>query len=624
MSGVVTNELKRPTLRGRELDRCLLIITLLATLAPVFIVIVTLTGRDYVPVQDFAVFHLRLRDVLSTDTPMLGVYSQYGWNHPGPAGYWMVAPFVWIAGGEAWGMLVGSAIAQGAAIGATAVVTRRAHSNRAALIWVSIAALGYGATGPWVVLEAWNPHIALPFYVLFLASAWSAAITPGSYLPTVFVTGSILVHLHIGYAPLVLPVWVWLIWRRAKAVGLGHLMPQARRRLALWLVVLWSAPVMNDVLRPPGNLARLVDYFVLDGGSDSAAGPIAAIRQLADAVRLPPPWLLGSHSVDDMTGAATGSPAPWALVAALAVLTGLWARRSASEASRSLLDLAWVSLAAGLIALVGLRGQVRLYQFYWIDVLAVLLLVATTWAAWSARSKREEPETPRRGSAMLVGVLAVAAITVSTARTIDLVAHRGDVHRFESVTRELLDAALITPPSGPTIVRWVGSPLGGVQAGVVNGLDRAGVDVRVDLGGGFQWGYQREADVVEVNEVWMVSESGYAGTYLSSLPGARIVATTTPLDAAEEAELVRLQYSIAESLMGSDRLDLLPSLDNPLVSFILEPLATIHESDRDRLGELNTQVIERGPCRCAIVAFPADLAPSRTNDRVIGPVVPAG
>lgn len=607
-----------------RLERWLLVLTLVATLAPVAVVVITRSWRDYTPLQDFAVFHLRLRDVLSTDTPLVGVYSQYGWNHPGPAGYWLVAPFVWLAGGAGWGMLVGSAVVQGVAIGATALITYRAAGARAALFWVSVAALAYGATGPWVVLEAWNPHIALPIFVLFLATAWCAAISPGAHLPTSFVVGSVLIQLHIGYAPLVLPVWLWLAWRCTRAIGWRTVARDEWRPLTVAAVVLWSAPLLHELVHPRGNLRALISYFVLDRRDDPTAGPMVAIEQLADALRLPPPWLLGSHSVDTLTGSSVGSAATWALLAAAAVVVGLVARRSAGTGARRLLDLSWITLAAGLVALAGVRGQVRLYQFYWIDVVAVLLLAATAIATWSAMRPRLAPSALRRTATAGLCLVALVVTAVGTDRSVDVAAHGEDVHRFEPVVRELLSAAESAAPPGPVIVRWVGSPLGGVQAGIVNGLDRAGVDVRVDRGAGFQWGYHREARVADADEVWFVSEIGYAGSYLLTLPGARLVADTSPLDVADEDELVRLQRSIAESLVDADRSDLLGALDSPLAAFALEDVPTVSAVDRDRLGELNELVVGRGTCRCSLVAFPSELAPLPGDDPVVGPVIPAG
>src|SRR5437763_856356 len=63
----------------------------------------------------WAVIDLRTRDVFTSQTPLVGPYSR-GFNHPGPALFWLLAPFSVLAGGAAWGTLVGAAVLQGTAI----------------------------------------------------------------------------------------------------------------------------------------------------------------------------------------------------------------------------------------------------------------------------------------------------------------------------------------------------------------------------------------------------------------------------------------------------------------------------------------------------------------------------
>jgi hypothetical protein len=110
------------TNQHRRVDRLLVVIAAIVALAPVLTVALTRTGRHYLPTQDFAVLDMRVRDVWSTDIPLVGAYSRFGWNHPGPAMYWLIAPLSLLTGKAAWATLVGSALLQGVAIGFTARV----------------------------------------------------------------------------------------------------------------------------------------------------------------------------------------------------------------------------------------------------------------------------------------------------------------------------------------------------------------------------------------------------------------------------------------------------------------------------------------------------------------------
>ena len=57
---------------------------LAVVVAPVVAVIVTRWGHPYLPLSDEATVAMRVRNVFTSDTPLVGPYSR-GFNHPGPA-----------------------------------------------------------------------------------------------------------------------------------------------------------------------------------------------------------------------------------------------------------------------------------------------------------------------------------------------------------------------------------------------------------------------------------------------------------------------------------------------------------------------------------------------------------
>src|SRR5579862_6618438 len=111
-------------LERRTSARLSLALTLVALL-PVLVVVVTRWGRRYVPVGDIALVDLRVRDVWSRAIPLVGAYSRLGWNHPGPAMFWLLAPLSGLTGRPAWATLVGGALIQGVAVVALARVAWR-------------------------------------------------------------------------------------------------------------------------------------------------------------------------------------------------------------------------------------------------------------------------------------------------------------------------------------------------------------------------------------------------------------------------------------------------------------------------------------------------------------------
>ena len=67
--------------------------------AIVLVPIIVLLGRaifgSWTTVADYAALELRTRAVGGTDTPLVGPYSRYGWNHPGSLLFYaLVLPYI--------------------------------------------------------------------------------------------------------------------------------------------------------------------------------------------------------------------------------------------------------------------------------------------------------------------------------------------------------------------------------------------------------------------------------------------------------------------------------------------------------------------------------------------------
>ncbi|MGH9025424.1 MAG: hypothetical protein ACRDWD_04810 [Acidimicrobiia bacterium] len=171
--------------------------------APLLAFVVTRVGTDYIPVQDSSLIELRVRDVWSGDLPLVGAYSDYGWNHPGPLMYWALAPLSFVTGGEAWATLVGAVALQLTAIVATTAVAWR-RGRLPLVIGAAVAvALAYAAVGTRLLFTVWNPHVAFPFFPLLLLLIWSLCVQDRWQWVSAVVVGTFLVQTHLGYAPFV-------------------------------------------------------------------------------------------------------------------------------------------------------------------------------------------------------------------------------------------------------------------------------------------------------------------------------------------------------------------------------------------------------------------------------------
>ena len=78
-------------------------------------------GDTFVPTSDIALIEMQVRDV-GRHAVWKGLYSRVDWSHPGPAQFFLLAPFSWLTGGSPVGPFVGAlAINAAALVGMVAV-----------------------------------------------------------------------------------------------------------------------------------------------------------------------------------------------------------------------------------------------------------------------------------------------------------------------------------------------------------------------------------------------------------------------------------------------------------------------------------------------------------------------
>jgi hypothetical protein len=599
-----------PTSRWPLLVACLAVA---AVAAPIVTGILSWVGRDWLPVQDLAVLDLRVRDVGTAQTPLVGPYSRYTWSHPGPALFWALAVPSRLAGTAAWGTLVGAMVLQLVAVVWTGVVGWRAGRLPLTLTLTAVVALSYAATGSWLVLEPWNPHIALPWFVLFVVLAWRLSLGETQHLTGVVLAGSFLVQTHVGYAPLVGVAVAYVIgtalvdrrprpWRLARWSWITALVVAA----GLWLPVL-----VEQLTNDPGNLT-LLERFFLGGGPDRATAGLRTGAGLFSAqFRIPPPWLGGEDPIDPFDGTVVPASLRYLAIPLVLSVAGYVASRAPTRrADHRWVELVFVLGVVGVVALSRITDELTPYLFYWRIPLAVLCVASCGWAVarWTATVVSGSTAHILRVAA---GVALGLVVAVPSAALTAAVATHGDtVFSFEHQARQLLDQLEARGPlTEPTIVRFDGTTLGGLHGAIVDAYDRAGAPVKVDEVLDFQFGEARSVPAEQVDTVWMVLEDGRLVSEMTALPGATVIARQDPLGPVKEAELVALQRQVAEQLRAAGRSDLIDRLDAPLVAFTLDGVPGLDDDAVGRLGELNAEREATGRCRCAVIAFPADQAP---------------
>lgn len=592
---------------GRRGERRAAVALTAVALVPVLVTVVTRWGRRYVPVGDIAIIDLRVRDVWSSAIPLVGPYSRLGWNHPGPAMFWLLAPLSFVTGRPAWATLVGGALLQGVAIVAIAWLAWRKGGVRLVAAALALNGLAYGAMGPSTLLEAWNPNVTFPFLLVLVLQVWCLADGDIALLPFAIAVGVFLVQTHVGYLTLVAAAMLFgIVGAVVRARRRAGEKPDWRRPV-LWscviFVVSWVPPAIQEFAHADNIAPMWRSLF----GHNVALGPRAAAGIFGAEFRPLPPWLGGHTHLDPFVNTVVPAPDRYVLVpVALFAVAAFVAWRDARF--RVPVGLTALLVVVALWSLSRVVGGAERYAFYW-RVPIALLVVFVAFAALGSRL----PLDRWPGSARAI-VAALAAVVVFSSATLSVrTAGWGQVSSAEPIARAMLaQLQRDHEPRGSVLVRTPESPLLGLERTVVNELDRKGAIVRVDPSLGFQFGYQRVATPAAVDEVWYVVEGGEYLSVLSGLPGARVVWEAPALAPAQELELRHLQRRIWRVLERTGHRDLFHLLNSPLAGFAIRGIPGISAAEVDRLANLNALGQTRSRCRCGIVAFPSADTPTVT------------
>ena len=127
------------------------------------------------PMGDYRTLQLRVSDVGGSQTPLVGLYSRFGWNHPGPWVYWLLAGPARLFGDD--GLLVGAVMVNLAAVAAidracgpllgqapdaSVVVTVETHALAPAAYWGSFAIAKQGLLALVAIAAAeWAPRASV-------------------------------------------------------------------------------------------------------------------------------------------------------------------------------------------------------------------------------------------------------------------------------------------------------------------------------------------------------------------------------------------------------------------------------------------------------------------------------
>lgn len=447
--------------------------------------LVPLLSSGWTPVRDDALLELRTADV-GTRPVLLGPYSRFGWHHPGPSLFYVLAvPYRLLGRSSVALPLTAVAINLGAVAGMAALAWRR--GGRALLLALLLVLEVYLATlGPWALRSAWNPTVSILPFALLVLLVWSATCGDAWCLPLAAGVGSFVVQAHIGYAAAVLVVALVGSVLSLRAPG-GPGLPSRQVGLALAvLTLLWLPPVVDQLANDPGNLGVMESSL---RSAEPSLTPIDGARVAIVRLGAIPAWL-GRTGADLRPDGTGGALLPGALTCGVLLVAGLVARHRRRDDRVRLAVLTAATIAACAWTAGRIEGEVEAWLVTWMSVPG---LVAWTLAVWMALDRLVR--RPRGGAVALVAgaVMAVVALGNAGAAQEITLWRRGAsgtvtslVGQLEPALRREDRAPLMT--FGPRASHV--SPMGW-GAGMVLALEKRDVEVRVDPRWRLQFGEER-------------------------------------------------------------------------------------------------------------------------------------
>jgi hypothetical protein len=214
----------------------------------------------------------------------VGPYDRFGWYHPGPVSFYLLAiPYV-LMGWNGAGLPVGTTLINlASAVGIVVVVARRGGGT-AALGAAALLCAFESVMRVQNVTNIWGPiMVALPAAFFMVLCADFAAGGVWSLVGAIAV-GAFLVQTDISTAPVVLSALTLalavraVVWRRAGRLGDSLRQSRAAGVIALVVAaVLWAPPVWQQFTGKRGNLEHLAGFFIRHRGQHGAHEALSAL-----------------------------------------------------------------------------------------------------------------------------------------------------------------------------------------------------------------------------------------------------------------------------------------------------------------------------------------------------------
>jgi hypothetical protein len=583
-------------------DRTVILVATVAVALPLLVAVGALAQRRWYPVLDLAMTEFRIQDVGTRHTPLIGLPGRIGdlpdqGSHPGPLSFWLLAPAYRLFGGSAWAMEVATVSVALVWIGlAVWIGHRRLGRPGIALVTLIVAVLirGFGLS---VLTQPWNPYLPLLTWLVVLLSAWAVIDGDQMMLIPLVAAASFAAQTHIPYLLMaggvgLVAVGVVLVrWWRGRDDDDRAGPPRSVLITIGVFGVLWLAPLVDQLVRDPGNITRLIDHF--GSPDEEPIGFGAGIRLMLrhhDVVGAHLEVVLGQERFLDSGFDPDGPIWPGVIMLVAWLVAFMVAVRMRHRPLVALHSVLAVTVVLTTISMSRIFGERWYYLTLWAWITTTFMIVAVLWTAvvWLRAHRPSVGRQLTRGRIAATAALGAAALTVSM-----IILAPSTDHPEEYLGETL--AELIAPTSAAIeldrtyVVEWKDAYFFGSQAfGLVNELRRAGYDV----GAGEFWTVpitsSRTVAAGSADEALVFVTGGFVEEWRADDRFAE-VASVDPRTTEERAEFDALRADLIDDLVASGLDDLVPLVDTNLFGLNIDQriseASTVISARMIRLGQ---------------------------------------
>ncbi len=339
-------------------------------------------GGDYAVLEIYALHAKRF-------SQLLGPYSRFHWNHPGPFYFYLLLPFYVAFGGTSRGLLVGAFTINLLSLAGVVWMVGQAFSTKRALLFLALIGLAVRFLGFGALSDPWNSLVTVLPSLVFLVLCWLFSTGRPWGLLGMTILGSFLVQTHAGHASLVAAagttaVALGVLELRRRGRGIDHALRAILLPLAVSLasaVLLWLPPLWEEATRPEGNLTKIAQFSGSQSRGDHGWGEMAAA--IDEPLASVPLGLLASLGRERTTCAVTrgldciDATLPWSLPVHVALLAAgiVMAMRLGRRETAYLGLVTAAGLLGGALALRSVQAPDTPYLPLWPAALGITTYV---------------------------------------------------------------------------------------------------------------------------------------------------------------------------------------------------------------------------------------------------------